>query len=162
MVARLVALNVGLPIDVPWHGASVHTGIWKRPVDGRRLVRRLNIEGDGQGDLAGHGGVHRAVLVYQVDSYRHWAEHLGRADLTYGQFGENFTVDGSAPLVVSDRGLPHLRDRPRLRPGGVRARADRRAGSRQRPRLLRQAEHRARRRPLSRVITEVRARRVGG
>jgi len=105
MVARLVALNVGLPIDVPWHGASVHTGIWKRPVDGRRLVRRLNIEGDGQGDLAGHGGVHRAVLVYQVDSYRHWAEHLGRADLTYGQFGENFTVDGlpDDEVCIGDR-----------------------------------------------------------
>ncbi len=105
MVARLVALNVGLPVDVPWRGASVHTGIWKRPVEGRRLVRRLNIEGDGQGDLAGHGGEHRAVLVYQVDSYRYWAEHLRRADFTYGQFGENFTVDGlpDDEVCIGDR-----------------------------------------------------------
>ena len=105
MVACLVALNVGLPIDVPWHSASVHTGIWKRPVEGRRLVRRLNIEGDGQGDLAGHGGEHRAVLVYQVDSYRSLGEHLGAADLTYGQFGENFTVDGlpDDEVCIGDR-----------------------------------------------------------
>ena len=105
MVARLVAVNVGLPVDVPWHNASVHTGIWKRPVEGRRLVRRLNIDGDGQGDLAGHGGEHRAVLVYQIDSYRYWQEHLGRADFTYGQFGENFTVDGlpDDEVCIGDR-----------------------------------------------------------
>ena len=74
-------------------------------MEGRRLVRRLNIEGDGQGDLAGHGGEHRAVLVYQVDSYRYWAEHLGRPDLTYGQFGENFTVDGlpDDEVCIGDR-----------------------------------------------------------
>ena len=105
MVTRLVAVNVGLPADVPWHNATVHTGIWKRPVEGRRLVRRLNIDGDGQGDLAGHGGEHRAVLVYQVDSYRYWQEQLGRSDFTYGQFGENFTVDGLADdeVCIGDR-----------------------------------------------------------
>ena len=105
MVARLVAVNVGLPADVPWRDATVHTGIWKRPVEGRRLVRRLNIDGDGQGDLAGHGGEHRAVLVYQVDSYRYWQEHLRRSDFTYGQFGENFTVDGlpDDEVCIGDR-----------------------------------------------------------
>jgi len=92
-------------MDVPWRGASVHTGIWKRPVEGRRLVRRLNIDGDGQGDLAGHGGEHRAVLVYQVDSYRYWEEHLRRTGFTYGQFGENFTVDGlpDDEVCIGDR-----------------------------------------------------------
>jgi ferredoxin-NADP reductase/MOSC domain-containing protein YiiM len=94
VVATLLVVNVGLPADVRWRGRTVHTGIWKRPVEGPRMVRRLNIDGDGQGDLGGHGGEHRAVFVYQIDSYRYWGEHLGRDDFSYGQFGENFTVDG--------------------------------------------------------------------
>src|SRR3954471_395711 len=104
-VASLVSVNVGLPADVPWQGLTVHTGIWKSPVDGPRMVRRLNIDGDGQGDLDGHGGEQRAVLVYQLDSYRYWREHLGRPDLTAGDFGENFTVDGLADdeVCVGDR-----------------------------------------------------------
>jgi len=103
----LLAVNVGLPRDVPWRGATVHTGIWKRPVEGPRMVRRLNIDGDGQGDLAGHGGEHRAVLVYQLDSYRYWQEQLDRDDFVYGQFGENFTVDGLADdeVCIGDRYL---------------------------------------------------------
>ncbi|MFI8073658.1 MOSC domain-containing protein [Streptomyces sp. NPDC086033] len=93
-MATLIAVNVGMPQDVPWKGRTTHTGIWKRPTTGPLMVRRLNIEGDGQGDLNGHGGPNRAVLVYQLDSYRHWQQHLQRDDFTYGQFGENFTVDG--------------------------------------------------------------------
>ena len=94
VVGRLLSVNVGLPQDVTWHGQTVHTAVWKQPVDGARLVRRLNIDGDGQGDLNGHGGEHRAVFVYQIDSYRYWQKELGRNDFSYGQFGENFTVDG--------------------------------------------------------------------
>lgn len=97
---RLLSVNVGLPRDVAWRGKTVHTGIWKAPVQGRRMVRRLNIDGDGQGDLAGHGGEHRAVFVYQIDSYRYWQRQLGRSDLSHGQFGENFTVDGLPDDVV--------------------------------------------------------------
>jgi len=104
-MARLVSLNVGLPRDVAWQGRTVHTAIWKAPVQGRRMVRRLNIDGDGQGDLAGHGGEHRAVFVYQLESYRYWQEELGRADFTYGQFGENFTVEGlsDTEVCIGDR-----------------------------------------------------------
>jgi MOSC domain-containing protein YiiM/ferredoxin-NADP reductase len=103
-LATLTSVNVGLPQDVPWHGRTVHTGAWKQPVDGPRMVRKLNIDGDGQGDLEGHGGVHRAVLVYQRDSYRHWEEHFGR-DLSAGEFGENFTVDGlpDDEVCIGDR-----------------------------------------------------------
>jgi ferredoxin-NADP reductase/MOSC domain-containing protein YiiM len=90
----LLSVNVGLPRDIAWQGKTVHTAVWKAPVQGRRTVRRLNIDGDGQGDLAGHGGEHRAVFVYQMASYRYWQDRLGRSDFTYGQFGENFTVDG--------------------------------------------------------------------
>jgi ferredoxin-NADP reductase/MOSC domain-containing protein YiiM len=102
---RLLSVNVGLPQDVAWHGRTVHTAVWKRPVDGQRVVRRLNIDGDGQGDLAGHGGEHRAVFVYQIESYRYWQERLGRSDFTYGQFGENFTVAGLADdqVCIGDR-----------------------------------------------------------
>ena len=104
-MARLLSINVGLPRDVPWKGAQVHTAIWKQPVQGRVAVRRLNIAGDGQGDLAGHGGEHRAVMVYQIDAYRYWEAQLGRKDFSFGQFGENFTVDGLADneVCVGDR-----------------------------------------------------------
>jgi ferredoxin-NADP reductase/MOSC domain-containing protein YiiM len=102
---RLLSVNVGLPRDVAWRGATVHTGVWKQPVVGRRLVRRLNVDGDGQGDLAGHGGEQRAVLVYQIESYRYWQRHFDRDDFTFGQFGENFTVEGLADdaVCVGDR-----------------------------------------------------------
>jgi ferredoxin-NADP reductase/MOSC domain-containing protein YiiM/ferredoxin len=101
----LVSVNVGMPKDVPWQGKTVHTGIWKYPADGPQMVRRLNIDGDGQGDLAGHGGEQRAVMVYQLDSYRHWQQHFGRDDFSYGQFGENLTVDGLADdeVCIGDR-----------------------------------------------------------
>ncbi len=94
LAGRLVALNVGLPRDVEWHGRTVHTGVWKSPVVGPRMVRTLNIDGDGQGDLAGHGGPNRAVMVYQLDSYAHWQQEFGLDGYEYGQFGENFTVEG--------------------------------------------------------------------
>ncbi|HKN96294.1 MAG TPA: MOSC and FAD-binding oxidoreductase domain-containing protein [Pseudonocardiaceae bacterium] len=103
--ASLLSVNVGMPKDVSWQGRTVHTGVWKSPVDGPVTVRRLNIDGDGQGDLAGHGGEMRAVLVYQIDSYRHWQRHFGRDDLEYGTFGENLTVDGMADdeVCIGDR-----------------------------------------------------------
>ena len=101
----LLSVNVGLPRDITWQGKTVHTGIWKAAVEGPRMVRRLNIDGDGQGDLNGHGGERRAVFVYQMDSYRYWQSHLGRNDFIYGQFGENFTVDGlpDAEVCIGDR-----------------------------------------------------------
>jgi ferredoxin-NADP reductase/MOSC domain-containing protein YiiM len=101
----LLSVNVGMPQDVTWHGRTVHTAVWKKPVAGPRMVRRLNIDGDGQGDLAGHGGEQRAVFVYQVESYQYWQEQLGRDDFTYGQFGENFTVQGLADdqVCIGDR-----------------------------------------------------------
>ena len=103
-MAHLLSVNVGLPRDVAWQGKTVHTAIWKLPVEGARMVRRLNIDGDGQGDLAGHGGERRAVYVYQIDSYRYWQNQLGRDDFAYGQFGENFTVEGlpDAEVCIGD------------------------------------------------------------
>jgi ferredoxin-NADP reductase/MOSC domain-containing protein YiiM/ferredoxin len=104
-VGRLLSVNVGKPRDVPWQGRTVFTGVFKDPVTGRRRVGRLNLDGDGQGDLAGHGGEQRAVFVYQIGSYRYWERELGRNDFVYGQFGENFTVEGLADdeVCVGDR-----------------------------------------------------------
>jgi ferredoxin-NADP reductase/MOSC domain-containing protein YiiM/ferredoxin len=95
-MGRLVSVNVGLPRDVAWNGETVRTAIWKQPVQGKVTVRRLNLNGDGQGDLAGHGGERRAVMVYQLEAYRYWEANLRRTDFSPGQFGENFTVTGLA------------------------------------------------------------------
>ncbi|MGY1693684.1 MOSC domain-containing protein [Geodermatophilus sp. SYSU D00814] len=102
---RLVAVSVGRPRTVPWRGRQVETAIWKTPVTGRRWVRRLNVDGDAQADLVGHGGEHRAVFVYQRESYAHWERHLGRRLPDPGTFGENLTVEGLADdeVCVGDR-----------------------------------------------------------
>ena len=104
-MGRLLSLNVGLPRDVAWEGKTIRTAIWKEPVDGPRMVRRINIDGDDQADRAAHGGEHRAVFVYQIESYRYWERELRRHDFSYGQFGENFTVQGLADddVCIGDR-----------------------------------------------------------
>jgi ferredoxin-NADP reductase/MOSC domain-containing protein YiiM len=103
--AVLLSVNVGMPRDVSWRGKTIYTGVWKHPVAGLVMARQLNIDGDGQGDRQGHGGEQRAVLVYQIQSYRHWAQHFGRDDFSYGQFGENLTVGGMPDdeVCIGDR-----------------------------------------------------------
>jgi ferredoxin-NADP reductase/MOSC domain-containing protein YiiM len=102
---KLLSVNVGLPRDVTWNGKTVRTAIWKSPVAGRQMVRKLDIVGDAQADLAGHGGEQRAVFVYQMDAYQFWERFLGRKDFVFGQFGENFTVEGLADseVCIGDR-----------------------------------------------------------
>jgi ferredoxin-NADP reductase/MOSC domain-containing protein YiiM/ferredoxin len=104
-VDRLLSVNIGRPREVEWESKTVRTAIWKSPVDGPQMVRRINIDGDDQADRLAHGGEHRAVFVYQIDSYRYWERVLGRDDFTYGQFGENFTVEGLADdeVCIGDR-----------------------------------------------------------
>ena len=104
-MARLLSVNVGRPRDIEWNGRTVHTAIWKDPVRGRCRVGRLNLDGDAQGDLGGHGGEQRAVFVYQIESYRFWQEQLKRTDFVHGQFGENFTIEGlpDAGVCIGDR-----------------------------------------------------------
>ncbi len=102
---KLVSVNVGLPREIEWQGKTVRTAIWKLPVQHRITARRLNLDGDGQGDLEGHGGAHRAVMVYQLAAYDYWQRELNRSDFVHGQFGENFTVDGLADdeVCIGDR-----------------------------------------------------------
>jgi ferredoxin-NADP reductase/MOSC domain-containing protein YiiM len=104
-MAQLLSVNVGDPRDISWRGQTVHTSVWKEAVEGRRIVRRLNVDGDAQGDLLGHGGEQRAILVYQIDSYRYWEQQLGRSNFRFGQFGENFTVQGlpDSEVCIGDR-----------------------------------------------------------
>jgi ferredoxin-NADP reductase/MOSC domain-containing protein YiiM len=104
-VGRLVSVNVGMPKNVRWRDKTVYTGIWKTPVEGPVMVRRLNLDGDGQGDLAGHGGEQRAVMVYQTESYDFWKTYLSREDLKPGHFGENFTITDLADdeVCIGDR-----------------------------------------------------------
>jgi ferredoxin-NADP reductase/MOSC domain-containing protein YiiM len=102
---RLLSVNVGRPRSITWRGRDVRSAIWKEPVAGRRPVRRLNVHGDAQADLVGHGGEHRAVFVYQRESYRYWETQLDRTFTELGQFGENFTVEGmaDADVCIGDR-----------------------------------------------------------
>jgi ferredoxin-NADP reductase/MOSC domain-containing protein YiiM len=104
-MSKLLSVNVGLPREIEWQGKRVRTAIWKRSTPHRVSARRLNLDGDGQGDLQGHGGEHRAVMVYQTEAYRYWEHVLGRNDFEYGQFGENFTVDGllDGEVCIGDR-----------------------------------------------------------
>jgi MOSC domain-containing protein YiiM len=91
---KLLSVNVSLPTEVPHGRRTVSTGIFKEPLRGRIMLRTLNLDGDGQADLVNHGGVHRAVYAYPIENYDYWRRELGRTDLTFGQFGENFTVEG--------------------------------------------------------------------
>lgn len=104
-MARLLSVNVGLPRNIEWKGRSVYSAVWKNPVQGRCRVGRLNLAGDGQGDIGGHGGEQRAVFVYQIESYRFWQEKLKRSGFVHGQFGENFTVEGlpDDSVCIGDR-----------------------------------------------------------
>jgi len=93
---KLLSVNISLPKEVPHGSKTVSTGIFKEPVEGRVMLRTMNLDGDGQADLENHGGIYQAAYVYSVENYDHWRRELGREDLTFGQFGENFTVEGMA------------------------------------------------------------------
>jgi MOSC domain-containing protein YiiM len=93
---RLVSVNVSLPRLVEFRGQAVSTSIFKEPVGGRVLARRLSLEGDWQADLRAHGGLNKAVHAYPLEHYARWSEELGRDDLRPGQFGENLTLEGLA------------------------------------------------------------------
>jgi MOSC domain-containing protein YiiM len=102
---RIISLNVGRPRLVVWEGQAVSTGIYKRPVAGRVLLRRLNLDGDRQADLTVHGGPTKAAYVYPAGHYEYWKRELPGAELPWGMFGENFTADGldESNVSIGDR-----------------------------------------------------------
>ncbi|MCA1718454.1 MAG: MOSC domain-containing protein [Actinobacteria bacterium] len=91
---KLLSVNVSLPKEVPHGRETVSTGIFKEPVGSRIMLRKSNLDGDGQADLENHGGVDRAAYAYSIENYDHWRRELGRNEFAFGQFGENFTVEG--------------------------------------------------------------------
>lgn len=91
---RVLSVNVSLPKEIQHRGKTITTGIFKEPVPGPVMLRTLNFDGDGQADLAAHGGADKAAYVYTVENYAYWQRALGRDDFGYGQFGENLTVEG--------------------------------------------------------------------
>lgn len=91
---KLISVNVSLPQTVMYQGKSVTTGIFKKPVGGRVMLRKLNLEGDQQADRKVHGGVDMAVYAYPFEHYRYWQSELARDGFPCGQFGENLTVEG--------------------------------------------------------------------
>ena len=91
---KLLEVSVSRGTDVTHKGKTVRTGIFKEPVSGRVTLHTLNLDGDRQVDLKGHGGVYKAVCVYTLENYEYWKQELGRTDFRFPQFGENFTVEG--------------------------------------------------------------------
>jgi len=118
---KVVALNIGLPRDVLWHGRLVTTGIYKQSVQGRVALRTLNLDGDRQADLTVHGGAQKAVYCYPIEHYDYWKKELPGREVPIAIFGENLTTDGlmedtihlgdtfsvgSAEVVVTQPRLP--------------------------------------------------------
>ncbi len=97
---KLVSVNTGLPREVMWHGRSVTTAIYKQPIEGRVVLRKLNLDGDGQADLSVHGGENKAVYCYPIAHYDYWRQELPNRDLPMAIFGENFTTDGLLEVSV--------------------------------------------------------------
>lgn len=102
---KLVSVNCGLPREVAWRGKSVTTSIYKEPVEGRVVLRTLNLDGDRQSDLTVHGGKDKAVYFYPHEHYGYWKSNLPRHPLPIGVFGENFTTEGMAEdtVFIGDR-----------------------------------------------------------
>lgn len=102
---KLLSVQVGRPRDVEWRGTTVRTSFFKSPVAGQVRVHEFNLDGDEQSDLEVHGGRNKAVYVYASEHYPAWREELPDADLSFGAFGENFTVEGllEDAVYIGDR-----------------------------------------------------------
>ena len=102
---KILSLNISLPREVIWQGKVVTTGIFKEPVNGPVMLRRLNLDGDGQADLTVHGGASKAVYAYPSEHYAFWRAELPGMDLPWGVFGENFTTEGllETAVYIGDR-----------------------------------------------------------
>src|SRR5436189_2565578 len=102
---KLLSVNVGLPREVNWQKKLVTTGIFKEPVQGPVMMRRLNLDGDQQADLTVHGGVNKAVYLYPSEHYSYWRSELPGMDLAWGMFGENFSTEGllENAVYIGDR-----------------------------------------------------------
>ena len=98
---KIVSLNVGRPQLVMRDGEPVSTAIFKQPVEGRVMLRTLNLDGDRQADLSVHGGPTKAVYVYPAEHYEFWRQECPEMELPYGMFGENFTATGFSETTLN-------------------------------------------------------------
>ena len=102
---KIISLNVGRPRLVVSEGRTVSTGIYKSPVEGRVMLRTLNLDGDRQADLTVHGGPSKAAYAYPSEHYVYWRDELPDMELPWGMFGENFTTEGldESSVRIGDR-----------------------------------------------------------
>jgi hypothetical protein len=107
---KVISVNVGLPREVVWNGMTVHTGIFKQPVNGPVAINELNLAGDRQADLSVHGGVNKAVYAYPAEHYDYWRKELPDVRVSWGHFGENLTTEGLLEEIL------HIGDRVRVEP----------------------------------------------
>ena len=91
---KVLSVNVGLPRKIQYNGQIINTAIFKDPVKGPIMLRKLNLDGDRQSDLTVHGGIDKAVYSYPVEHYDYWGKQFPDTDLMWGMFGENFTTEG--------------------------------------------------------------------
>lgn len=97
---RLTAIQTGQPRAIAatgsgeWWDKDWSTGIIKDRTAGSVWLGYQGLEGDGCADTRVHGGVDKAVCVYPAEHYGFWRASLGRPNLPYGAFGENFTTTG--------------------------------------------------------------------
>ena len=98
---QVISVNVGSPREVRWKGRSVSTGIFKAPVEGRIMMRTLNLDGDQQADLSVHGGIEKAVYAYATEHYPYWRQELPNEDFPWGAFGEILSIEGLSEATVN-------------------------------------------------------------
>jgi MOSC domain-containing protein YiiM len=91
---KVLSVNVGLPRKIQYNGQIINTAIFKDPVKGPIILRKVNLDGDRQADLTVHGGIDKAVYSYPVEHYDYWRKQFPDTDLMWGMFGENFTTEG--------------------------------------------------------------------
>lgn len=102
---HLVSINVSKPKDAEYNGEIIQTGIFKKPIQGKLVVKKENIKGDGQADLVNHGGIHKAVYAFAHDRYDYWRGAFNDHSLTPGAFGENLTISSldESDIAIGDR-----------------------------------------------------------
>jgi MOSC domain-containing protein YiiM len=101
VAGKVLSVNVGGTREFEYNGRPARSAIWKTPIAGRVAARGVNLVGDDQADRAAHGGPDKALYAYAIEDARWWEQEIGRT-LTYGEFGENLTIegiDGNAALV---------------------------------------------------------------
>ena len=98
---KLISINVSLPKEVDFEGQKVITGIFKEPIEGRIILRRLNLDGDKQADLTVHGGPDKAVYAYPIEHYEFWRKVYPDIKMPNGMFGENFTTESLMEAEVN-------------------------------------------------------------